>query len=121
MTKEKKANNKTKIKTNIKPRGSTAVSVKHHLESPGNILRWKGLQPVMIYLRHPHGARGSQRSQISDGTYKNEYGFDILSLHFSIPVCPHNTPILINPFARSISPLHSIQQGTLLISYCELF
>lgn len=53
---------------------------------------------------------------------KNEYGFDILSLHFSIPVCPHKTLILITPFARSISPLHSIQQGTLLIiSYCELF
>lgn len=52
---------------------------------------------------------------------KNEYGFGTSSLHFSIPVCPHKTPILVTPFARSISPPGSkVQQGTLLISDCEL-
>lgn len=67
----------------------------------------------------PEDARGEVIFQMVH--IKNEYGFDILSLYFSIPVYPHKTPILGTPFTRSISPLHSIQHRTLLISYCELF
>lgn len=52
---------------------------------------------------------------------KNGYDLDILSLHKSVSVCPHNTPIWVTPFAMLISPLGSIQQGSLLISCCELF
>lgn len=66
----------------------------------------------------PEDARGEVLFQMAP--IKNEYGFGTLSLHFSIPVCPHKTPVLVTPFVRSISPPGSIKQGTLLISYCEL-
>lgn len=52
---------------------------------------------------------------------KIEYDLGILSLCASISVHPHKTPIWVTPFAMLISPLGSIQQGTLFISYCELF